>query len=284
MGRASKEEQLAILERRKNVARRYLRGEPQHEIARSFEVDAGTISRDLKALREEWKASALADTTEFKALQLAKLDEVERNAWLAWTKSQENAEALKVRSRGKKVDGTEKVTKGQAGDPRFLAIVLECVEKLAARSLALLASRQSPMRKRPRRTSVSPSVSPSLLPSLDCAGFVVVPPVEMLGRFSRGQPTLLDRIALDPTVIFTRAEMTPDPWQERLLHSTSNRILELCSRQAGKSVVAAAKALQVILLNDEALVLIRRRRRSRARSSSRPSSCVCGTPSAGPWP
>ncbi len=103
---------------------------------------------------------------------------------------------------------------------------------------------------------MSPSVSPSLLPSLDAPGSLSSRQLEALGRFSRGQPTLLDRIALDPTVIFTRAEMTPDPWQERLLHSTSNRILELCSRQAGKSVVAAAKALQVILLNDEALVLI----------------------------
>lgn len=50
--------------------------------------------------------------------------------------------------------------------------------------------------------------------------------------------------------------MTPDPWQSRLLYSGNKRIMELCSRQAGKSLVAAAKALQIILLQAKALVLI----------------------------
>lgn len=128
MSRPNAHEKLAILERRKNVARRYLRGDLQHEIARVFEVDLRTIERDLHELREEWRKTALADTAEFRGLQLVKLDEVERNAWLGWTKSQENAETLRARKRGDKSE-TEKVSKGQAGDPRFLAIVLECVEK-----------------------------------------------------------------------------------------------------------------------------------------------------------
>ena len=114
MSRPNAQEKLAILERRKNVARRYLRGDLQHEIARVFEVDLRTIERDLHELREEWRKTALADTAEFKALQLAKLDEVERNAWIGWTKSQENAETLRAR----KTRGRERDRKGEQGPGR----------------------------------------------------------------------------------------------------------------------------------------------------------------------
>jgi hypothetical protein len=123
---------LAILERRKNVAARYVRGETQWEIARAFEVDQKTISNDLAAIRKEWLADAVRSVDEVKARELAKIDECEAQAWRAWTKSQENAETLRARVRGKGEDArpeTEKVTKGQAGDPRFLDLVLKCVEK-----------------------------------------------------------------------------------------------------------------------------------------------------------
>lgn len=119
---------LAILERRKNVAARYVRGATQWEIARAFEVDQKTISNDLAAIRKEWLASAVRDMNEIKARELAKIDAAEAEAWKAWTKSQENAEILRARIR----DGaseTEKVSKGQAGDPRFLDIVLKCIKQ-----------------------------------------------------------------------------------------------------------------------------------------------------------
>lgn len=119
---------LVILERRKNVAKRYLRGETQWEIARAFEVDQATISTDLKAIQKEWLAQALLDRGEWTARELARIDEVERNAWVAWTKSQENAEVLRAKMRGQNSE-TEKISKGQAGDPRYLDIVLKCVTK-----------------------------------------------------------------------------------------------------------------------------------------------------------
>ncbi len=119
---------LALLERRKNVARRYLRGETQWEIARAFEVNQSTISDDLAAIRVEWLGIAVLDMDAIKAKELARIDEVERQAWAAWTKSQENAETLKDRTSGN-TSMTEKVSKGQAGDPRFLDVVLKCVER-----------------------------------------------------------------------------------------------------------------------------------------------------------
>jgi hypothetical protein len=56
--------------------------------------------------------------------------------------------------------------------------------------------------------------------------------------------------------LLTRARLDPDPWQRTLLHSKAERILLLCSRQAGKSTVAAALALREALLNPPALVLL----------------------------
>lgn len=131
MPRHPPEEKLAILERRRNVARRYLRGELQWEIAKAFEVDQGTISRDIKAIQEEWLKSAVMDLDALRAKELAKLDEIERCAMAAWIKSQENAEITKARMRGTDKDSaqTERTVKGQAGDPRFLDLVLKCVQK-----------------------------------------------------------------------------------------------------------------------------------------------------------
>lgn len=50
--------------------------------------------------------------------------------------------------------------------------------------------------------------------------------------------------------------MPPDPWQTTLLRSSADRVLLLCSRQSGKSTVAAALALREALLNPPALVLL----------------------------
>jgi predicted transcriptional regulator len=119
---------LAVLERRKKVAARYVRGETQWEIARAFEVTQSTVSADLKAIRSAWLAEAVRDLSELKARELAKIDETEAQAWRAWTKSQENAEVLRARMRGGNSE-TEKVSKGQAGDPRFLELILKCVQK-----------------------------------------------------------------------------------------------------------------------------------------------------------
>ncbi len=140
MPRHTPQEKLAILDRQRNVARRYLRGETQWEIARAFEVDQATISRDLTVLQKQWLEASGIDTAERKAQELAHCDEVERVAWAAWTKSQENAETSRAKVRGlgkfdpktnkEQTSGeTLKTSKGQAGDPKFLAIILDCVKR-----------------------------------------------------------------------------------------------------------------------------------------------------------
>jgi hypothetical protein len=67
---------------------------------------------------------------------------------------------------------------------------------------------------------------------------------------------MLERLRQDPTLIMSLAAMTPDPWQEKVLCSANDRVLLLCSRQAGKSTLAAALSLKAALLEPGSLVLL----------------------------
>jgi len=67
---------------------------------------------------------------------------------------------------------------------------------------------------------------------------------------------VLEALAADPVRILTDAGMEPDSWQTGVLRSDASRLLLLASRQAGKSSVAAALALQTALLRPRAPVLL----------------------------
>ena len=67
---------------------------------------------------------------------------------------------------------------------------------------------------------------------------------------------VLDRLRQAPGRIMVEAGLMPDAWQTDLLTSPSRRMLLLCSRQAGKSTVAAALATLVALLRGRSLILL----------------------------
>jgi transcriptional regulator with XRE-family HTH domain len=125
-----------VLSRRTEVARRYLQGEMQEQIAQSFGVTQGQISQDLKAIRAAWLASAVRDFDALKAQELAKIDAVEREYWLAWERSKKDKE-ISVQEGGEVDPQTRKPRikkvvmrkEGQAGNPAFLAGVLTCIER-----------------------------------------------------------------------------------------------------------------------------------------------------------
>jgi len=112
-GRKNPAEQLALLERRKNVAQRFIKGEPTWMIARAFEVTVQTIRGDLRAIRRDWREAAVAGLTDHLAKELAEVNEVCRLAWLSFSRSRE---------------GTGK-RKEVPGNPRWLMIVLDCVKR-----------------------------------------------------------------------------------------------------------------------------------------------------------
>src|SRR5215472_15033414 len=88
-----------------------------------------------------------------------------------------------------------------------------------------------------------------------------VPPLpgwalQLARRASQGRLTTLDKLWLQPELILQRAGMTPDRWQTEVLRTRKTQILLLCSRQVGKTLVAAALALRTALLEAPALVLV----------------------------
>jgi hypothetical protein len=96
----NKSEELALQQRRKQVAEMYLRGQTQWQIAHQMGVNQAQISRDLKVIRREWLNSAVQDFDARKAQELAKIDAVEAEAWTAWKRSQEPSEVVKASTDG----------------------------------------------------------------------------------------------------------------------------------------------------------------------------------------
>ena len=139
----STREQLEILERRLRVVSAFLRGLPQWQIARDEDVDAGQISRDLTAIRKDWRAANIATYDAKIDQEVAKWNLLEMTYWEAWLRSCEDAEtrtAKVVKAPDERAeDGTvipgvartesSKREEGQCGNSSFLQGVERCIEK-----------------------------------------------------------------------------------------------------------------------------------------------------------
>src|SRR5215211_3135153 len=64
------------------------------------------------------------------------------------------------------------------------------------------------------------------------------------------------RLALDRVSFASSLGLDPDPWQERLLRSTSDRVLLNCCRQSGKSTMAALIGPHRAIYHPGSLLLI----------------------------
>jgi hypothetical protein len=63
------------------------------------------------------------------------------------------------------------------------------------------------------------------------------------------------KLALDRASFAKRLSLEPDPWQEDLLRSTSERVLLNCCRQSGKSTMTGVIALHRALYHPGSLIL-----------------------------
>ncbi len=98
---AAAQKRAAIADRRRKVAQLYLRRMEQKEIARHLNVSKGTISKDVAAIIEEWRAEAVEDVGAAKLRDLAELDTIENEASVAFN-TQKDAAFLRVRLDAKK--------------------------------------------------------------------------------------------------------------------------------------------------------------------------------------
>src|SRR5216684_7373390 len=120
--------------RRVKVAELYLRGmRSLARIAQELGVDKAQISRDFKQIRKMWRETCIQDIHVAQQEELAKIDQIEQKAWLAWERSCQSVETMEVigtaQGAKSKPEKVRKITKGQSGNPRFLQVALECVAK-----------------------------------------------------------------------------------------------------------------------------------------------------------
>ena len=113
------------------IARRYLHGMSQMEIADELGLSQSQISRDLKVLHERWMKSSLVDLNEAKARELARIDNLEREYWDAWRDSrgerlETNTKQIAGGANDRKEVSIKKVK--LEGNPDFLTGIQWCIE------------------------------------------------------------------------------------------------------------------------------------------------------------
>lgn len=79
---------------------------------------------------------------------------------------------------------------------------------------------------------------------------------QQLDRSTAAGSKTLKKLREDPDAVMTLAGFRPDPFQTRLLRSSSPRTLLVASRQSGKSQVAAAIAVREVLLGGGLVLLV----------------------------
>jgi predicted transcriptional regulator len=110
----------------------YLAGATQTEIANEYEVSQSMISKDLKAIRKQWLASAVKDFDTLKAQELARIDRLEKEYWNAWFESKEDAEETRTEvtnNRDGRHSKAVRTSKGQTGNAQYLAGIQWCIEQ-----------------------------------------------------------------------------------------------------------------------------------------------------------
>jgi hypothetical protein len=117
-----------IAERRTRVAEGYLRGRSMRDLAQELDVALGTISSDMKAIREDWKERASSNFNAHVDEALAKIDRLELEYWSAWDRSVGKVTTERETLKGDDIE-ISTTTENKAGDPRFLDGVAWCIER-----------------------------------------------------------------------------------------------------------------------------------------------------------
>jgi len=110
----------------------YVKGWTHAAIAEVIGVSRQMISRDVKDLLQRWRDDTALAIDEYKVRELQKIDRMEREAWSAWERSCEGKEKKMQRrgmTSGGEVDVKEQVLTATCGDPRFMDIILRCIDR-----------------------------------------------------------------------------------------------------------------------------------------------------------
>lgn len=121
------------------IARMLLQGKTHQDIANFLELDRSMVSREIKLIRNEWKASSLRDFDESRGEKVAELELIKAELWQAWQESKQQKEStLKEQIAslgggiGDEADKRIKVaTRHQSatGDVSYLSGVVNCIKE-----------------------------------------------------------------------------------------------------------------------------------------------------------
>lgn len=133
---------------RMQIANMYLRGYSQMAIAAELDISQSTVSRDIKHLFNEWLDAAAVNFDEAKARELARIDNLEVEAWQQYEASKEDfVRTVQERSGANLTEDQKgKVTKvrltkeQRLGDVKYLNVIEWCINK-RVEILALVVKR-----------------------------------------------------------------------------------------------------------------------------------------------
>lgn len=130
------------------IARLYLQSKTLREIAEAVNqgrpeeqhIGPRQVSNSLAGIRAAWLDNAAQDYDAHVSRELARVDEIEREAWEAWERSKRQARTVRTKTTaalpqpegqalGAPAVETTETLADQAGDPRFLDKVGWCIEQ-----------------------------------------------------------------------------------------------------------------------------------------------------------
>lgn len=138
MGRAKKSVETrrdqAIEARQNRIADLLATFMPQWKIAEVLELDKSTVSRDVAAIREEWKRQNVESFERFKAQLEKGFEIVAQKAWIEYERSKKPKHTTK---KSETPDGTfnQEITEERCGDPRYLNVIINALNSMADRIL-----------------------------------------------------------------------------------------------------------------------------------------------------
>lgn len=127
-------ETATIASRRVAVMRLYCAGKSMRDIGEKVGCSATTVHFDVRHCLQSFGRLTEQTTRKMIARELARLDTIEKECWEAWEKSK--GESSKTRTRKKQRGNANEFeavneTTQRAGDPRYMKLILECIEKRA---------------------------------------------------------------------------------------------------------------------------------------------------------
>jgi len=120
-----------LIDRRRKVAKLYLRKMSQEDIAKKLGVSQSTVSRDIRYLTKKWTQEAIGDIDRRRGRELAELEEIEYDCAAQFASNKEPA-WLRIRLRAKEriarmlgldaPTGIDLTSKGEKLDPNVIVV------------------------------------------------------------------------------------------------------------------------------------------------------------------